>query len=115
MACNPFDNEEARDSLFDFEQAIILDFWLESFWELEMITSEQLQLGMNLEERVVEPSVPELEGQVNFACGSWDGPLNTSLLKIRQLMKPSWCLNPNAVLIWDLTAEVELEGNNDET
>ena len=38
------------------------------------------------------------------------------------LMKPSWCPNPNESwcqnpehLIWDLTAEVELEENDDES
>ena len=62
MAYNPFVKEEARDLFFDFEQAIILDFWVERLWELEMITSEQLQLGIHLEKRVVERSVPELEG-----------------------------------------------------
>ena len=35
---------------------------------------EQPKLGIILEERVVEPSVPELKGQVSFDCGSWDGP-----------------------------------------
>ena len=45
VAYNPFVNEEARDSFFDFEQAIILDFWVERLWELEMKTSEQLHEG----------------------------------------------------------------------
>ena len=40
---------------------------------------EQLKLGIILEERVVEPSVPQLKGQVSFECGSWDGSLKTSL------------------------------------
>ena len=30
-------------------------------------------------------------------------------------MKPSWCPNPNAVLIWDVTAEIELEECDDES
>ena len=30
-------------------------------------------------------------------------------------MKRSWSLNPNAGLIWDLTAEVEQEENDDES
>ena len=44
-----------------------------------------------------------------------DGPLNTSLVTMWELMKPSWCPNPNAGLIWDLTAEIELEGIDDES
>ena len=80
MACNPFVNQKARDSYFDFEQPIILNFRVERVRELGMITSEQLQLGVILEERVAEPSVPKLEGQVSFECGSWDGALKTSLV-----------------------------------
>ena len=50
---------------------------------------EQPKLGIILEERVVEPSVPELKGQVSFDCDSWDGPLKTSLVTMWELMKPS--------------------------
>ena len=57
--------------------------------ELGTITSEQLQLGVILEERVVEPFVPQLKGLVGFECDSWDGPLKTSLVTMWELMKPS--------------------------
>ena len=79
------------------------------------VTSEQLQLGVILEERVIQPSIPQLVGQVSFECASWDGPLKTSLVTIWELMKPSWCPKSNACLIWDLTAETELEENDDES
>ena len=45
MAYKSYVNEEARDSFFDFEQAVILYFWVEGVRELVKITSEQLQLG----------------------------------------------------------------------
>ena len=77
IAYNPFVNKKAKDSYFDFEQ------------------SEQLQLGVILEEGVIEPSVPQLEGQISFEYGSWDGLLKTSLVTMWELMKPSWCPNPN--------------------
>ena len=35
---------------------------------------------------MVQPSVPELKGQVSFDCGSWDGPLKTSLVTMWELM-----------------------------
>ena len=54
-----------------------------------MLMMEHPKLGIVLEERVVEPSVPEQEGQVSFDCGSWDGPLKTSLITMWELMKPS--------------------------
>ena len=83
--------------------------------EVGTVTSEQLQLGVILGERVIEPSIPQLEGQVSFECGSWNGPLKNSLLTMWELMKPSWCPNPNAGLIWDVTAEIELEENDDKS
>ena len=75
MSYNPFVNEEAREAYFDYEQVIKLNFWVERIKETGMLMVEQPKLGIILEERVVEPSVPELNGQVNFDCGSWDGPL----------------------------------------
>ena len=53
----------------------MLNFWVERIKETGMLMVEQPKLGVISEERVVEPSVPELKGQVSFDCGSWDGPL----------------------------------------
>ena len=100
MAYNPLVNEEAREAYFDYEQVVVLDFWVERVKQIGMLMMEQPKLGIVLEERVVEPSVPELKGQVSFDCGSWDGPLKTSLVTMWELMKPSWCPHPNAGLIW---------------
>ena len=113
MAYNPFVNEEAREAYFDYEQVIVLNFWVERIKETGMLMVEQPKLGIILEERVVEPSVPELKGQVSFDCGSWDGPLKTSLVTMWELMKPSWCPHPNAGLIWDMTADITLDLDDD--
>ena len=80
MANNPFVNEEAREAYFDYEQVVVLDFWVERVKEIGILMIEQPNLGIVLEERVVEPSVPELKGQVSFDCCSWDGPLKASLV-----------------------------------
>ena len=109
MANNPFVNEEAREAYFDYEPIIVLDFWVERVKEAGMLMVEQPKLSIVLEERVVEPSVPELKGQMSFDCGSWDGPLKTSLVTMWELMKPSWCPHPNAGLIWDMTAGITLD------
>ena len=113
MAYNPFVNEEAREAYFDYEQVVVLDFWVERIKETGMLMVEQPKLGIVLEERVVEPSVPELKVQVNFDCGSWDGPMKTSLVTMWELMKPSWCPYPNAGLIWDMTADITLDLDDD--
>ena len=114
-ACNPFVIEEARNVYFDLEEALILNFWIDRVRESGMIKYEQLQLGVILEELVVEPSVPKLEGQLSFECVSWDGPPKTSLVTIWELMKPSWSTSPNAGLIRDVTADIELEDSDDES
>ena len=62
---------------------------------------------------MVAPSIPERKGQVSFECGSWDGPLKTSLVTMWELMKPSWCRRPNAGLIWDMTVDVALDLDDD--
>ena len=63
VAYNPFVNEEAREAYFDYEQVIVLNFWVERIKETGMLMVEQPKLGIILEERVVEPSVPELKGK----------------------------------------------------
>ena len=113
MAYNPFANEEAREAYFDYEQVIVLDFWVERVKETGMLMVEQPKLGFVLEERVFEPSVSELKGQVSFDFGSWDGPLKTSLVTMWELMKPSWCPHPNAGLIYDMTADIMLDLDDD--
>ena len=75
MAYNPFVDEEAREVYFDYEQVVVLNFWVKRNKETGMLMVEQPNVGIILEERVVEPSVPELKGHVSFDCGSWDGPL----------------------------------------
>ena len=62
---------------------------------------------------MVESSVPELKGQLSFQCGSSDGPSKTSLVTMWELMKPSWFPHPNAGLIWDMTADIALDLNDD--
>ena len=88
ISYNIFMDEEARVAYFDFEQVVVLDFRVERMKEIGMLTFEQLRLGVILEERVVEPSVPELKGQMSFECGSWDGPLYTCLVTMWELTKP---------------------------
>ena len=78
-----------------------------------MLTVEQPKLSLILEERVVEPSVPQLKGQVSFEFGSWDDPMKTSLVTMWELMKPSRCPHPNAVMIWDMTGDVALDLDDD--
>ena len=107
MAYNPFVEDKARDAYFDFEQIIVLNFWVERMKEIGRLTVEQPRLGIILKERVVEPSVPELKGYVSFGCGSWDGPLKTSLVTMWELMKPSWCPQFDMGMTVDVALELD--------
>ena len=46
MAYNPFVNEEAREAYFDYEQVIVLNFWVERIKETGMLMVEQPKLGI---------------------------------------------------------------------
>ena len=50
MAYNPFVIEEAREAHFDYEQVLILDFWVERVKETGMLMMEQPKLGIILED-----------------------------------------------------------------
>ena len=114
IAYNHFVDEDAREADFDYEQVITLDFRVGRVKETGSFMVEQPKLGIIWEERVVEPSLPELKGQVGFECGSWDVPLKTSFVTMWDLMKSSWCPHPNDRLIWDMTADVPLDLHDDE-
>ena len=113
MAYNTFKDEEAREAYFDYEQVLVLVFWVERVKQTRMFMVEQPKLGIILKKQVIEPSVPEQKGQVSFECGSWDGPLKTSLVTMWELMEPSWCPHPNAGLIWGMTADIVLDLDDD--
>ena len=42
--------DERRSLYFDFEQAVIFDFWVKRAQELKMLTDEQLRRSLTLEE-----------------------------------------------------------------
>ena len=48
MAYNPFVNEEAREAYFDYEQAVVLDFWVERVKEIGILMTEQPRLRIVL-------------------------------------------------------------------
>ena len=46
---------------------------------------------------------------MSFECDSREDPLKTSVVTMWKLMKPSSCPHLNAGLIWDMTADVALD------
>ena len=46
LAYNPFVNEEARKAYFDYDQVVVLDFWVQRVKEIGMLMMEQRRLGI---------------------------------------------------------------------
>ena len=113
MAYNPFLSEDIRNCLFDYEQAVLLRFWTSRITTIRSAANPQTKLGLVLEENVAAPSVPEFDKRVEFGLGFSDEILRTSLMVVRELMRPSWCHSPNADLILLATQDVQRELNAD--
>ena len=111
IAYNPFLNEDIRDCLFDYEQAVLLRFWTSRIATIRSAANQQTNLV--LEEKVTAPSAPKSDNRVEFGLGFSDELLRTSLIVVWELMKPSWCPSPNADLILLATQEVQRKLNSD--
>ena len=113
MAYNPFLSEDIRDCFFDYEQAVLLRFWMSRIVTIKSATNPQNKLGLILEEEVTAPSVPKSDKRVEFGLGFSDELLRTSLMVVWELMRPSWCPSPNADSILRATQDVQRELNAD--
>ena len=69
LAYNPFLNEDIRDCYFDSEQAVLLKIWLSRKSTKKCIASQQVKLGLVLEEKVTAPSIPKPDSD-------WDSQMN---------------------------------------
>ena len=113
MAYNPFVNDDIRDCLFDYEQTVLLRFWMSRIAKIRSATNKQTKLGLVLEERVTAPSVPKSDNRVEFGLGYSNDLLRTRLTVVWQLMKPSWFSSHNADLILPATQDMQMELNSD--
>ena len=69
IAYNPFLNEDIRDCFFDYEQAVLLRFWMSRIATIRSAANQRTKLGLVLEENVTAPSVPKLDNRVEFGVG----------------------------------------------
>ena len=113
IAFNPFLSEDIRDCFFDYEQAVLLRFWMSRIVTIKSATTPQMKLGLILEEEVTAPSAPKSDKRVEFGLGFSDELLRTSLMAVWELMRPSWCPSPNADSILRATQDVQRELNAD--
>ena len=113
IAYNPFLSEDIRDCFFDYEQAVLLRFWMSRIVTIKSATNPQNKMGLILEEEATLPSVPKSDKRVEFGLGFSDELLRTSLMVLWELMRPSWCPSPNADSILRATQDVQRELNAD--
>ena len=109
----PFINEDIRDCFFDYEQEVLLRFWTSIIATIRSATNQLTKLGLILEEKVTAPSLLKSDNRVEFGLGFSDELLRTSLMVVRELMKPSWCPSPNADSLLRATQGVQRELNSD--
>ena len=113
MAYNPFFEEDICDCFFDYEQAVFLRFWTSRIATIRSAANQKTKLGLVLEEKVTEPSVPKTDNRVEFGLGFLDELLRTSVMVVWELMKPSWWPCPYADSILLATQDVQRELNSD--
>ena len=82
MAHNPFIKEDIRDCFFDYEQVVLLRFWMSRIATIRSAAIQQVKLGLVLEGKVTAPSVQESDNRVEFGLGFLDELLRTSLMVV---------------------------------
>ena len=113
IAYNLFLNEDIRDCFFDYEQAVLLRFWMSRSAKIRSAANQQNKLGLVLKGKVTAPSVPKSDNRVEFGLGFLDELLRTSLMVVWELMKLSRCPSPNADSILRAAQDVQRELNSD--
>ena len=113
IAYNPFLSEDIRDCFFDYEQAVLLRFWMSRIATIKSAINLQTKLGLVLEKKVTAPSVTKSDKRVEFGLGFSDELLKTSLMVVWELMRPSLCASPNADSILRATQDAQRELDTD--
>ena len=97
-----------------FEVAELLKFWTEKIVQIDPTERERPSLGLLLEKILEVISVPRSDKKVELRLGSGDDVLSTSLGTVWKLLRPSWCPDPHASLIEEVTELVRLSPAKDE-
>ena len=78
----PFINEDIRDCFFDYDQEVLLRFWLSRIVTIRRAANQQAKLGLVLEAKVTALSVPKSDNRVEFRLGFSNELLKTSLMVV---------------------------------
>ena len=72
MAYNPFINEDICGCFFDYEQAVLVRFWMSRIATIGSAANQLTKLGLVSEEKVTAPSVPKSDNRMEFGLGFSD-------------------------------------------
>ena len=106
MADNRLINEDIRDCYFDYKQAMLQRFWWSRMSTKKSLASQQVKLGLVLEEKLSAHSIPKSDNRVEFGLCFPDELLRTCLKMVWELMKTSWCPSPIGDSILRATQDV---------
>ena len=104
MAYNPFINEDIRNCYFDYAQTVLLRFSLSRTSTIRSIVSQQVKLGLVLEEKVNAPSIPKSETEWSLDC---DSQMGTILMIVWEFLIPQWCPSRNADSVLRATQDLQ--------
>ena len=110
----PFLNSEAASAYRNHEVAELLKFWTEKIIVIDSMEREKPNLGLLLEATPRVISVPRSSKRVELRMGNGNGRMTTNLGTVWKMLRPSWCQNPHASLIEDVTEQVRLTPTKDE-
>ena len=114
IAYNPFLDSEAGGAHRNYEVTELLKFWTEKIIEIDSMEREKPSLGMLPETTPKVISVPRSNKRVELKMGNGNGMMNTNLVTVWKLLRPSWCSHPHASLIEEVTEQVRLTPTKDE-
>ena len=80
MAYNSFIKEDIRTCYFDYKQAVLLRFWLSRISTIRIVASQQIKLGLVMEEKMTASSIPKSENRVESGLRFSDELLSTSVV-----------------------------------
>ena len=92
---------------------MLLRFWTSRIVTIKSANNPQTNMRLVLEEEMTAHSVPKYDKRVEFGLGFSDELMRTSLMVVRELMRPTWCPSPNADSILRARQDVQRELNAD--
>ena len=114
IAYNPFLDSEAASVYRNHEVTELFNFWTEKIIVIDPTEREKPSLGLLLEATPKVISVPRSNKRVELRMGNGNGMMTPILGTVWKSLRSSWCPQPHASLIQEVTERVRLTPTKDE-